>query len=466
MATGANTQPIRACYVCGDINQNQSQCPNRNNQQGGNATGRAYAIRDAEQGQGPNIVTGTFLLNNRYARVLFDFGFDKSFVNTSCSHLIDIKPVRLNTSYEVELADGKIVSTNTVLRCCTLNLVNHLFEIDLMPIELGSFDVIIGMNWLVEHDVVIVYGKKVVHITIKNRMLVVKGNSDVSQLKVISCIKARKYIERGCQLFLAQITEKEPTERRLEDVHVIREFPEVFPDDMPGLPPPRQEMSDQLKDLSEKGFIRPSSSPWGAPVLFVKKKDETFCMCIDYRKLNKLTVKNRYPLLRIDDLFDQLQVMLFGLTNAPSIFMDLMNRVCKPYLDKFMIVFIDDIIIYSKSKEEHEEHLKIILGLLKKEQLYAKFSKCDFWLDSVKFLGHVMDSNKVHVDPSKIKAIKNWAAPSTPTEVRQFLGLAGYYRSFIEGFSLISKPLTKLTQKNKKYKWGRRGIPNVKAETV
>ncbi|GJR45408.1 putative reverse transcriptase domain-containing protein [Tanacetum coccineum] len=206
-----------------------------------------------------------------------------------------------------------------------------------------------------------------------------------------------------------------------------------------------------------------------------------------------MTIKNRYPLPRIDDLFDQLQgssvyskidlrsgyhqlrireedipitafrtryghyefqVMPFGLTNAPAVFMDLMNRVCKPYLDKFVIVFIDDILIYSKNKEEHGEHLKTILNLLRSEKLYAKFSKCDFWLDSVQFLGHVIDSNGVHVDPAKIEAIKNWAAPTTPTEVRQFLGLAGYYRRFIKEFSLISKPLTKLTQKNKPYVWG------------
>nr|GEX76657.1 retrotransposon protein, putative, Ty3-gypsy subclass [Tanacetum cinerariifolium] len=207
-------------------------------------------------------------------------------------------------------------------------------------------------------------------------------------------------------------------------------------------------ISEQLQELSEKGFISPSSSPWGAPVLFVKKKDGSFRMCIDYRELNKLTVKNRYPLPRIDDLFDQLQgssiyskidlrtsyhqlrireedipitafrtrydhyefrVMPFGLTNAPAVFMDLMNQVCKPYLDKFIIVFIDDILIYSKDKEEHEEHLKTILELLKKEQLYEKFSKCDFWLESVQFLGHVIDSEGVHVDPAKIAAIKNWA---------------------------------------------------------
>ncbi|GJV98780.1 putative reverse transcriptase domain-containing protein [Tanacetum coccineum] len=151
----------------------------------------------------------------------------------------------------------------------------------------------------------------------------------------------------------------------------------------------------------------------------------------------------------------EFQVMPFGLTNAPAVFMDLMNRVCKPYLDKFVIVFIDDILVYSKDEEEHGKHLKIILELLKKERLYAKFSKCDFWLDSVQFLGHVIDRSGVHVDPAKIEAIKSWAAPTTPTEVRQFLGLAGYYRRFIEGFSLISKPLTKLTQKNKKYEWGK-----------
>ncbi|GJZ68699.1 putative reverse transcriptase domain-containing protein [Tanacetum coccineum] len=419
VARGTNEQPILTCYGCGEKGHTKNRCPKKNDPQGGNATGRAYALREAEKGQGPNVVT-----------------------------------------------------------------------VDLMPIELGTFDVIIGMDWLVEHNALIVCGKKEVHIPVKGKMLIVKGNCDISRLKVVSCIKARKYIERGCHLFVAHVTEKEPKEKRLNDVPIIRDFPEVFPDDLPGLPLPRQvefrielvpgaapvarapyrlaptelkELLDQLKELSEKGFIRPSSSPWGAPVLFVKKKDGSFRMCIDYRELNKLTVKNRYPLPRIDDLFDQLQgssvyskidlrssyhqlrireedipitafrtrygpfefqVMPFGLTNTPGVFIDLMNRVCKPYLDKFVIVFIDDILIYSKSKEEHEEHLKIILGLLKKRAVYAKFSKCDFWLDSVQFLGHVINSEGVHVDPSKIEAIKNWSAPTTPTE------------------------------KNKKYEWG------------
>nr|GEU80248.1 putative reverse transcriptase domain, ribonuclease H-like domain, aspartic peptidase domain protein [Tanacetum cinerariifolium] len=243
--------------------------------------------------------------------------------------------------------------------------------------------------------------------------------------------------------------EGEMNERRASRVaHVARAPYRLAPSEMKGL-------SVQLQELLEKGFIRPSSSPWGAPVLFVKKKDGSFRMCIYYCELNKLTVKNRYPLPRIDDLFDQLQgssmyskidlqsryhqlhikeadipitafrtryghfefqVMLFGLTNAFAVFMDLMNQVCKPYLDNFIIVFIDDMLIYSKDVEEHEKHLKIILELLKKEILYAKFSKCDFWLDLVQFLGHVIDRSGVHVDPAKIEAIKSWDAPTTPTE--------------------------------------------------
>ncbi|GJW34945.1 putative reverse transcriptase domain-containing protein [Tanacetum coccineum] len=418
-------------------NQNQKQPFKRNN------VARAYTVGTGEkkpyrgskplcpkcnyQYDGPcapktnpnsNVVTGMFLLNNRYASILFDTGANRSFVSTAFSSLIDIIPTTLDHGYDVELADGRIILVNTLILGCTLNFLNHPFNIDLMPVEMDSFDVIIA------------------HVTTKK-------------------------------------AEDKPKEKRLEDVPIVQDFPKLFLEDLTGIPPTRQvefqidlipsaapvagapyrlasfemkELSDQLKDLSDKGFIRP--------------------------KLNKLTVKNRYPLLRIDDLFDQLQlrvreedipktafrtryghyefqVMPFSLTNAPAVFMDLMNRVCKPYLDKFMIVFIDDILIYSKSKQEHEEHLKLILELLKKEQLYAKFSKCEFWIPKVHFLGQVIDSQGIHVDPANIESIKDWASPKTATEIRQFLGLAGYYRRFIEGFSKIAKPMTKLTQKKK-----------------
>nr|GEU85420.1 putative reverse transcriptase domain-containing protein [Tanacetum cinerariifolium] len=339
VATGANAQPIVTCYGCGEKGHIKANCHAMNNPGRSGARRQAYALRDGDQNLGPNVVMGMFLLNNHYARVLFDWGSDKSFVNVNFSHLIDIEPIKVDHSYEVKLANGR---------------------------------------------------------------------------------------SRSCGVAPYRLA-----------------------------PSKMKELAKQLQELSDKGFIRLSSSPWGAPVLFVKKKDGAFRMCFDYHELNKLTIKNRYPLLRIDDLFDQLQgssvyskidlrssyhqvcvqekdilitafktryghyefqVMPFGLTNAPAVFMDLMNR---------------------------------------NEKLYAKFLKCEFLLDSMKYLGHVINSQGVHVDPAKVEAIKSWTAPKSLTEVRQFLGLAGYYQRFIEGFSLIPKPLTKLNQKNKTYEWGK-----------
>ncbi|GJU50056.1 putative reverse transcriptase domain-containing protein [Tanacetum coccineum] len=450
--------------------------------------GRAYMLRDRNAHQDPNVVTGMFLLNQHLARVLFDSRADKSFVSISLASMLNIPPITIDTFYNIEVADGNLVSTNIVIQGVTLTLLNQPFEIDLMPIKLGSFDVVIGMDWLSKYHSRIICDEKVIHIPINGETLIIR------------------------------VMEKKSDEKRLEDIPVVREFPEVFPEDLLGLPPVRQvefqidlipgatpvarapyrlapsemhELSNQLQELADRGFIRPSTLPWGAPVLFVKKKDGSFRMCIDYRELNKLTVKNRYPLPRIDDLFDQLQgssvyskidlrsgyhqlrvrdedipktafktryghyefqVMPFGLTNAPAVFMDLMNRVCKPYLDKFVIVFIDDILIYSRNKEEHANHLRIILELLKKEKLYAKFSKCDFWIRIVQFLGHLIDSQGLHVDPAKIEAVKNWTSPTTPTEIRQFLGLAGYYRRFIKDFLKIAKlceaPILALSEGN------------------
>ena len=247
-----------------------------------------------------------------------------------------------------------------------------------------------------------------------------------------------------------------------------------------------------MEEMVNKGFVRPSTSPWGAPVLFVKKKDGSMRLCIDYRELNKVTIRNQYPLPRIDDLLDQLQgakvlskidlrsgyhqlrvhdedvpktafrtryghfeflVMPFGLTNAPAAFMDLMNRIFRPYLDQFAIVFIDDILIYSGSGEEHSEHLRIILQTLREHRLYVKLSKCQFWLDSVAFLGHIVSVEGVSVDPQKVEALLNWKPPTSVTEIRSFLGLVGYYRKFVEGFMKIAAPLTRLTRKEEPFLW-------------
>ncbi|GKC79566.1 putative reverse transcriptase domain-containing protein [Tanacetum coccineum] len=517
------------CFECGAPRHFKRDCPKLKNKDGGNGNvqGWVYAVGNAEKRRNAsgnpdsNVVTGTFLLNNHYASILFDTGADRSFISTAFSSLINIAPTPLEISYDVELADGKIVRIDTIIRGCTLNFLDHPFHIDLMPVELGSFDIIIGMDWLRRCHAVIVCDEKLVQVPYGNETLTFCGNESSngreSRFTIISCSKAQEYMAKECQVFLAQISAKEEEDKsegkQIKDVPIVQDFPEVFPEDLPGLPPARlvefqinlipgaapvalapyrlalsemKELSEQLQELSDKGIIRPSSSPWGAPVLFVKKKDGSFRRCIDYRKLNKLTVKNRYPLPRIDDLFDQLQgssiysiidlrsgyhqlrvreqdipkkafrtwyghyefqVMPFRLTNAPAVFMDLMHRVCKPYVDKFVIVFINDILIYLKDEKEHEEHLKDILELLMKEKLYAKFSKYEFWILKVQFLRHVIDSRGIHVDLAKIESIKDWASPKTPTEIRQFLGLAGYYQRFIEGFSKIAKSMTKLTQK-------------------
>nr|GEW76000.1 putative reverse transcriptase domain-containing protein [Tanacetum cinerariifolium] len=413
---------------------------NNHGTQGGNviASAKVYAVGRTGTNPDSNVVTGTFLLNNRYDSILFDTGADRSFVSTAFSSQIAITPTTLDHYYDAELADVRIIGLNSILRGCTLNFLNHPFNIDLIPVELGSFDAIISMDceW---------------------------GNE--TRLNIISCAKTQMYMQKGCHVFLTHITTKETKDKsdkkRLEDVPIVQNFHEVFPKDLLGLPPTRQvefqinlipgvapvvrvpyqlapsemkKLSDHLKDLSKKGFIRPSSLPWGAPVLFVKKKDGSFRMCIGYRDLNKQTVKNRYPLPRMDDLFDQLQrssVMPFGLTNAPTIFMDLMNRVCKPYLDEFVIFFIDDILIYSKNKKEHKEHLKAILELLKKEEFQS-----------------------IHVDPAMIDSIKDWASPKTPTEIRQFLGLAGYYQRFIGGFFEDWQVNDQTYSERVKFDWG------------
>ncbi|KAJ0916254.1 putative nucleotidyltransferase, Ribonuclease H [Helianthus annuus] len=510
------------CYGCNEKGHIKSNCPKyaKKAEETKKSNARVFRMDAKEAVQNDNVLTGTFLVNNIFARVLFDSGADKSFVDQKFCQLLNMPIKTHDVKYEVELADDTIETVSTILEGCEMSSRNHSFPLSLLPFKLAGFDIVLGMDWLSHNQAQIICGKRqIVLKTPSGESLTIRGDTQYGLPEDVSMLKASRCLNRGCVIYMAQVIIEEP-KRKIEDLPVISEYPEVFPEELLGLSPDRQvefridiipgaapiarapyrlaptemkELRTQLDELLAKGFIRPSSSPWGAPVLFVKKKDGLMRLCIDYRELNKVTIKNRYPLPRIDDLFDQLQgasyfskidlrsgyhqlrvrdedvhktafrtryghyefpVMPFGLTNAPAAFMDLMNRVCKPYLDKFVIVFIDDILIYSKNQADHEKHLRCILELLQREKLYAKFSKCEFWLREVQFLGHVVSERGIQVDPAKVEAVMNWQETKTPTEIRSFLGLAGYYRRFIENFSRIAAPLTSLTKKKEKFIWG------------
>jgi hypothetical protein len=387
----------------------------------------------------------------------------------------------------------------STLECRGVKLVfeGQLFTVDLTVLDSTGIEVILGMDWLAKH----------------NGM--VSSNPRFIQLEHPSGTKV--WIEPQslkAATMLCNMSGKE-----IEEILVVCEFPDVFPKELTELPPDRDvefvielmpgagpvakslyrmssneldELKKRLKKLLEQGFVRPSASPWGSHVLFVEKKDGTKRMCIDYRTLNSMTIKNKYPLPRIEDLLNRLKkakfvskidlrsryhqmkireqdiqktafttqyrlyefvVVSFGLTNAPTYFMKLMNKVFMEKLDRFVVVFIEDILIYSETTEEHEEHLRTVLERLRQQKLYAKFSKCEFWMERVAFLGHVLSAEGIAVDPSKVESVTKWEQALNVTDVRSVLGMAGYYRRFIENFSKITKPMTELLKNNTKFEW-------------
>nr|GEU82419.1 putative reverse transcriptase domain-containing protein [Tanacetum cinerariifolium] len=457
--------------------------------------GRVFALTTEQAANAPGTILGTLYMYNRGVFVLFDTGLTNSMVSIAFSkHLkVPLTPLVNVLSLSTPMLNSVIISHE--FRNYPLRVGDDIHFANLLPLEMSDFDIILGMDGLTEHRATLDCNlKRVIIGDLNNPEFIYHGSRPGKSIKIISALKARTLISHGCEGFLASIKDTSFDGPRLESHPVVRNFPDVFPDELPGLPPEREveftielipgaqpiskapyrmapvelkELKDQLQELLERGFIRPSVSP----------------------ELNRITVRNKYLLSRIDDLFDQLQgakffskidlrsgyhqlhvkerdvsktafrthyghyeflVMPFGLTNAPPVFMDLMNHVFHDYLDKFVIVFIDDILVYSKTREEHEDHLRIVLEILRQKKLYAKFSKCDFWLGQVAFLGHIVSTNGITMDLAKVEAITKWPRPTTVTEVRSFLGLAAYYRRFVEGFSLLALPLMKLMRKGEK----------------
>ncbi|WVZ56670.1 hypothetical protein U9M48_007164, partial [Paspalum notatum var. saurae] len=509
---------IFTCYSCGKTGHKASECPEKKNAgpyqtparpsaPGGSiqcpqtrssappTRGRLNNLTAEDALEAPDVVTGEFLVNSSLATVLFDSGATSSYVSSKFTMQESLVSVARRRPIITSSPLGEI-SCVWICKAVSILIGDLEFKADLTVLPSSGMDVILGMDWLTRHSGVIICKPRLVRITHPGGQLVefVPVRSPTSYLHSL-------------------------VTKSVEDVPVVREYPDVFLEELPGLPPVRaiefaidlipgtapiakapyrmsgkeyDELKKQLDELLEKGFIRDSVSPWGAPVLFVKKKDGTMRMCIDYRDLNAVTIKNKYPLPRIDDLLDRLKgakhfskidlrsgyhqmrirdsdipktafvtrnghheftVVSFGLTNAPAYFMNMMNMIFMKELDQCVVVFIDDILIFSKTRKEHEQHLRIVLEKLRENQLYGKFSKCDFWLEKVAFLGHVLTAEGVSVDPEKVEAVSNWKTPRNATKIRSFLGLAGYYWRFMENFSKIAKPMTGLLKNNTPYEW-------------
>jgi hypothetical protein len=442
-----------------------------------------------------------FYINAIPATILFDSGATHSFMFARYANTNEL-PLKIMKTPMIVITPKGPVEANHMTHKLTLIIMGREFGATAIILEASSIDLILGMSWLRKAKAIIQCGRGTVELTRP------KGERFDIEITVTTSTKhASFFID---------------VEFVGNNIHVVRDFPDVFLEELPGMPLDREvefvidllpgtapiskrpyrmsveelkELKKELTELQKARYIRPSSSPWGAPVLFVQKKDGSQRMCVDYRSLNDVNVKNKYQLPRIEDLFDQMRgarvfskidlrsgyhqmkirpsdipkmafstryglyeftIMSFGLTNAPAYFMNLMNMVFMEYLDRFVVVFIDDILIYSKSDSDHEEHLRLVLQKLRDNQRYAKYSKCEFWIDEVPFLGHIISNGGISVDPAKVKEIMAWSIPTTVSEIQSFLGLAGYYRRFIEGFSKIAKHMTSLLEKGREFKWDKK----------
>ncbi|GJV06266.1 putative reverse transcriptase domain-containing protein [Tanacetum coccineum] len=414
---------------------------------------RVYMMATEEDKVVRNVVTGTILVNSILARVLYDSGASVSFISYEFSKNLSTPPNKLPLPLEVELPDSKVVIVSKVYHDVEIEIDDSYFKIDLIPIMLGVFDIVIGMDWLDKYDANILCSQKLVRVVNpQGREINIYRDRMKGDLKLCSVMKARKYLSRGCYAFIAYVIDTKFEKKRVEDVPIVNEFLDVFPKDLSGIPPERQvefridlvpgatpiaktpyrlapsemkELMSQLQELLDKGFIRPSSSPWGAPILFVKKKDGSMRMCIDYQELNKVTVKNVYPLPRIDDLFDQLQgASWFSKIDLRSGYHQL--KVREEDIPKTDF----------RTRYGHYEFVVMPFGLTNAPEIFMDLMNC------------------IKVDSAKIKAVMNWQTPKDVGEIRSFLGLAGYYRRFIQDFSKIASSLTKLTKKNTPFVWG------------
>ena len=508
-------RPGIQCYKCLGYGHIQKDCPNKNFVKA-NKQHLKYSISTSSFSSGNLFVIKGFI-DNFQVSVLIDSGATHNFISSS---LID-PSLLSSTPHKVSLADGKSIKhLGSVDKYLILGDYKDSLKFEVIEI---SFDVILGQPWLAKLNPSIDWKNKSLKFEFNNKSYLLTATKDTAfpVVNVVSCSQLHKDVKDADEIFACFVQDAKLT--NVADIHthpLLSEYKDVFPDDLPNeLPPIRgnehrielidnssppfkptyrlsykemDELKKQLTELTSKGIIQPSKSPYGSPVIFVKKKDGSFRMCVDYRALNKITIKNKYPLPRIDELIDRLagatvfskldlrsgyhqirihepdipktafrtryghfefKVLPFGLTNAPATFMSLMNKIFEPLLDVCVIVYLDDILIFSRNMEEHKAHLRSVLDILRKNKLYAKLSKCTFFKNSVEFLGHIVSDKGVGTDPNKTKCIEEWKTPSNVSELRSFLGLATYYSKFVYKFADIAAPLTELLKDNVSFVW-------------
>ncbi|XP_057755441.1 uncharacterized protein LOC130974589 [Arachis stenosperma] len=462
-------------------------------------------------------------INEKPVMAMIDTGATHNFITPDEARRLGLKITEKNGWFKPVNTKGEPLKGVAKGVEMTLGSWKGLVDFSVAPMD--DFKIVIGLDLQRKANIIPIPYYDIVCVMEKGSPCMVPTVSKVGGPPILSAMQLKKGFKKGEITYLALLQEELTLEREdvpLEIKEVLEENKDVMPSELPKQLPPRrkvdhkielelgakslastpyrmtppelEELKKQLKDLLDAGFIRPSKAPYGAPVLFQKKHDGSLRLCIDYRALNKVTIKNKYPIPLIADLFDQLGrakwfskldlrsgyhqvriadgdepkttcvtrygsyewlVMPFGLTNAPATFCTLMNEIFRPYLDRFVVVYLDDIVVYSNTLEEHVEHLRTVFKILRENNLYVKKEKCSFARDEVHFLGHIIKGGTLCMDQGKVKAIKEWEPPNKISELRSFLGLANYYRRFIKGYSAKAAPLTDLLKKNHSWEWSK-----------
>ena len=490
-------------------------------------TVNAVAINTIENGFSRDLLYFEGTIKNELIRILINGGSMGDFVSENTVRRLNLKTTKV-TNQPLAFANGQQARCDQEVQNIQLTIGHYSESYNLKVANLPQHDIILGKPWLERINPKINWKTNIIEFKQKSGepYILQPARPPRHQTTLLSAIQLKKIVRKNDnEMFIAIVVpgQKESANRNENEINnypILKEYADIFPKDLPSeLPPKRtvdhrielsenkppsiqpiyrmspkelETLREELDDLLKKNHIQPSKSPFGAPVIFVRKKDGSLRLCVDYRALNKITIKNRYPLPRIDDMLDQLggakifskidlrsgyhqirihpsdiektafrtryghyefRVLPFGLTNAPATFMTLMQDIFRPLLDKCMVIYVDDILVYSRTKEEHDEHLRQVLDILRRNKLYGKASKCAFYQKSVEFLGFVVSAEGVSTDAVKTDAIRNWPQPKNLKEIQSFLGLCNYYRRFIKDYAQITTPLTELTRKDQDYQW-------------